>query len=223
MNDVKDLAQQFLTENDLNNPDYKALEKAAENLGFVVVEFSNILNDSDVQNVIDNLKLNKVVSESRAFTYADDKFRIIFINEDLGEKEKITVLTHELGHIICNHFGSKAIIGNDVKEEYEANEFVHYVLNRGFFQKVKSKIKAHKKLAVSVIAVIMVLAIGGIVCGYVCKQQSYYGEYYITTSGDRYHKKDCIFVKNKTDAERLTKEDFESGKYKPCNTCLPDK
>ena len=53
------------------------------------------------------------------------------------------------------------------------------------------------------------------------KQQSYYGEFYITKTGTCYHEKDCIFVKDKTSIQRLTEGDYYSGKYDPCQICLP--
>lgn len=38
-------------------------------------------------------------------------------------------MAHELGHIYCKHFGYGTIIGTDVQDEQEANEFEHYILN----------------------------------------------------------------------------------------------
>ena len=39
--------------------------------------------------------------------------------------------------------------------------------------------------------------------------------------GNKYHEKDCIFVKDKTNVHRMTEEEFESGEYEPCRICLP--
>lgn len=49
----------------------------------------------------------------------------------------------------------------------------------------------------------------------------YYGELYITSTGNKYHEKDCIFVKHKDNVERLKIEQFENGEYEPCDICLP--
>ena len=54
------------------------------------------------------------------------------------------------------------------------------------------------------------------------RQRSYYGEYYITNSGHKYREAECIFVKDKSNVERLTKEDYYSGEYEPCQICLPE-
>lgn len=51
--------------------------------------------------------------------------------------------------------------------------------------------------------------------------KKYYGEYYITSTGNKYHDKDCGYVKGKDNIERLTVEQYESGEYEPCGKCLP--
>ena len=65
---------------------------------------------------------------NRCFTYFSDKHRLVFINENLNEDEKTVVLAHEQGHIWNGHFSSKSVIGHDVMQEYQANEFEHYLL-----------------------------------------------------------------------------------------------
>ena len=52
--------------------------------------------------------------------------------------------------------------------------------------------------------------------------KSYYGEYYVTESGEKYHIEDCPVIKDKTNTHRLTIEEFESGKYEPCHICMPE-
>ena len=43
----------------------------------------------------------------------------------------------------------------------------------------------------------------------------------LTSTGNKYHEEECIFVKDKTNTRRLTIEEFESGDYEPCDICLP--
>ena len=45
---------------------------------------------------------------------------------------------------------------------------------------------------------------------------------YVTSTGECYHKKECIFIKNKTNTRKLAKEEFEKGTYSPCDMCLPN-
>ena len=114
------------------------------------------------------------------------------------------------------------MIGKDVQEEYEANEFSHYLQTDSVTTKMQNGFIKHKKTYIVVIAIAVVLAIVLAIFGYIEKEKQYYGEYYITETGNKYHERDCIFVKDKTNIHRLTVEQFEAGEYEPCGTCLPD-
>lgn len=212
----------FIKKHSLFNPDYTSLKKAAQNIGYTIVEFNNICNDKDIETIIKNLEISDNVLISRGFTYADNNYRLIFINENLNDEEKAIVLSHELGHIVCEHMTRNSIIGTDVKEENEANEFSHYLLKQGSTRKIKQCISRHKKIAIATTCILVFLIVGFFVYQYIDLEQSYYGEYYVTSTGKKYHEEDCIFVKDKTNVERLTKEQFESGEYELCEMCLPD-
>ena len=220
-NAIKKITNQFIKQHSISVVNYSTLKDVVKRIGYTIIEFNNIFNDKDVETVIQNLRLSEAVSQSRGFTYVSKDYRLIFINEDLSDDEKTLVLSHELGHIVCEHFTTIPIIGKDVKEEYEANEFSHYLLNQNAFYNLKLTITKHKKAVVIVassIVAILVIIVAGIAIN---KEQSYYGDFYITTTGDKYHQPECIHVKNNNNIDRLTKEQFESGEYEPCGTCLP--
>ncbi len=213
----------FVSENSLKTVNYYNLKAAAEKIGYTVIEFNGVFNDGDVAALIRDLKLDEVIAHSRGFTYADRNFRLIFINEDLNEEEKLFVISHELGHIVCEHFGAGPVIGNDVREEHEASGFVHCLLNKSFWRKLQVwLITVNKKVIVSVILALAIafLSVMGVM---MYNNQNRYSEFYKTSSGNKYHKKECIFVKDKTNAEKLTKKEFNSGDYEACDMCLPDK
>ena len=46
--------------------------------------------------------------------------------------------------------------------------------------------------------------------------------YYVTPTGKKYHREDCIFIKDKKNVERLTDKEYYSGEYDPCQICLPE-
>lgn len=214
-------AQRFLKEFGCGKIDYDFLKKVVEQQGYTVVEYNHIFNDEDVETLIEALKLSDSIIRSRGFTYADQNHRIVFVHEDLSPAEKLLVLAHEEGHIFCGHMRDGPIIGKDVQEEFEANEFAHFILNPGKAIKVKNKVKENKK-AVIIGAICIVLLIAGCTAlAIVNQEKKYYGEYYITESGDKYHEKGCIFVKDKNNCHRMTVEEFESGEYEPCGICLP--
>lgn len=220
-NSIKAAAKSFLNEYKLSEITLDNLKQIIKSQGYTIVEFNNIFNDENVAHLINVLGLDEQIEKTKGFTYADTKRRLVFLNEDLSDAEKLLVLAHEEGHIYCNHFSSAPIIGRDVVEEHEANEFTHYILHNSITRKFGVAVKRRKKPIIITVAVIMAIVVGLVILGVVKKEQSYYGEYYLTTTGNKYHEEKCIFVKDKTNVRRLTIEEFESGEYEPCGICLP--
>ena len=58
--------------------------------------------------------------------------------------EKLYALAHELGHIFCNHFSKNSQSVSSVKEEREANEFAHYLLEPSCGVKVNVLLSKYK-------------------------------------------------------------------------------
>ena len=222
MNNIKQLSKNFTKKYKLVSVDYFSLKNVVGRMGYTIIEFSSIFNERDIETVIHNLNLEENILKSRAFTYVSSEYRLVFVNEDLSDDEKLIVLCHEIGHIVCEHFSAVPVIGNDVKDEYEANEFAHYLLNQNCFSKMKNVISIHRKAVIASVAALF-LVIGSLIAYRIIYNRNVYNDnFYITTTGERYHKKECIFVKNKNNVKKLTKEDFENKKYSPCDMCLPD-
>lgn len=219
---IKREVNQFVKKHDLRQITYAGLKHAAEDMGYTVIEFNSSYNENNVQTVINNLNLQDAVIRSKGFTYIDNKYRLIFVNECLNGEEKQLVLSHEIGHILRGHFRADSIIGKDVHDEFEANEFSHYLLKQDLGRKIRCSIYRHQKTVVLMTVIIAIAAISFGIVMIVRENQSYYGEYYVTETGNKYHKRDCIFIKNKKNIKRLSKEEFISGKYKRCNMCLPE-
>lgn len=219
---IKATANSFLTEFKLNEVTLSELKRVVKSQGYTIVEFNHVSNSNEVETLIQLLGLQRYIEQAKGFTYADDQRRLVFLHEDLSDEEKLLVLAHEEGHIYCGHISSTPIMGKDVVEEYEANEFTHYILNKSIPQKFNSFVKRKKKALLAIAICCVVLAVGVFVFCRIQKEQSYYGEYYITSTGNKYHEKECIFVKDKSGVERLTKDQFASGEYEACATCLPE-
>lgn len=220
-NNARAKAKAFLNEYRLNEVTLADLRRIITSQGYTVVEFNHIFNDEHVTALIEALHLDEVVEKSKGFTYADRQRRLVFLHEDLSDNEKLLVLAHEEGHIYCDHFSSVPIIGRDVVEEYEANEFTHYILNRSVPGRVGRIIKKQKKLCGTATIILAVCIVSLLIFNALQKEHSYYGEYYITSSGNKYHEEKCIFVKGKTNIHRMTVEEYENGDYEPCGICLP--
>ena len=220
-NEIKKKAKSFLKEYGLQNVTLENLRSAIQKQGYTIVEYNNIFNDENVAALIDALGLENFCEGSKGFTYADTKRRLVFLHEDLSDKEKLMILAHEEGHIYCNHLTSTPVLGRDVIEEHEANEFAHYLLNQGFGQRINRFIQKHRVGTIAVAIAAACILIASVAYCNVRTERQYYGDFYITTTGSKYHEKDCIFIKHKDNVERLTVEQFESGEYEPCDICLP--
>lgn len=213
-------AKDFRREFGISNITLKSLITIIEKQGYTIVEFNNSFNEKEVADLVDALGLSEIIKRSKGFTFASDKYRLVFLNEALSENEKLVVLTHEEGHIYCGHISSVPIIGKDVYEEYEANEFVHFLLNQGKIAKIFNSVRRHKSAVIS--AVLVILLVSGLSVFFYgkAKEKKYYGEYFLTSTGNKYHKEGCIFINNKTNIHRMTVDEFESGEYEPCEKCL---
>ena len=190
-----------------------------EDQGYEIVEFNLI--DMATNHILERLGLTDYAKSRKAFTYKQGFARFVFIFEDLSANEKLLALAHEVGHIFCMHLKD----GNtecSVDEEYEANEFAHHLLHPSIWTKFKCWLTSHKKPVIAASIVAVVVVIGAIFIAQIVQNNSYYGEYYITENGAKYHEENCIFVKDKKNVERLTEKDYYSGEYEPCQICLPE-
>lgn len=216
---IKQRAYSLLSEYRLQTVTLDNLVYIIEDLGYEIVEYG--FEDLATQHLLEKMGLTEYARARKAFVYKRGLARFVFIFEDLSAKEKLLALAHEVGHIVCNHLKD----GNaecSVDEEYEANEFAHHLLHPGLWLRIKTWLIAHKKRAIAITVIVLVLIIGAVIITSVIRSNSYYGEYYITESGEKYHKEDCIFVKDKNNVERLTEKDYYSGEYDPCQICLPE-
>jgi len=185
--------------------------------GYTVIEFNSINNEPNVASLIEALGLQDQIAHSKYFTYQNDKYRLVFLHEDLNDEERTVVLAHEEGHIWINHLTENSILGNDVVQEHEANEFAHYLLKDKL-----GKIKRRKIISLVCVLVISIGIVAGIAIKLNYDKVVYTDDLYRTATGTKYHLRDCMYLENKTDVYRLTKEEFDSGEYEPCEACKPD-
>jgi len=220
--DVKRRVKAFRREYKVEEVTLESLQEIFQKQGFMIIEYNPVINDSDVTTVIENLGLKEMIAHGNGFLYTDENYRLVFVNEKLNEEEKRILLAHEQGHYYCGHSGTKNIVGRNVQEEYEANEFAHYLLQRRVKQVVADTASRYKKPLI--IGLILIgLVIGSCAAAKEYRdRQLYEGEYYVTMHGEKYHEPSCVTIQGH-ETRRLTKEDIETGKYEPCSVCQPDK
>ena len=216
MGEVQKAARRFRKEYQIGEVTAEALKYAFLEQGFTLIEYDRLLNSPDVEMVVHHLGLEPMLTHSNGFLYVSELYRIVFLYRGLTDAEKKLVLAHEEGHYYLGHGGS--IVGRAVTEEYEANEFAHYLLKRRAPERVFGFLKQHRRKVIAVLAAVILLLAGGIVLKKEIDRRLYEGEYYVTEHGTKYHLKNCVTIQGHK-IRRLRKEDV--GKYEACGVCMP--
>lgn len=216
---AKKSAKRLLSHYRIASPTLDNIIFIIESKGFEIIDYGT--ND---ESYYDNAIINKLASDSlknnkSAWTYVNGDLKIVFVYEDLSLNEKTYVLAHELGHIECGH----VLSGSDYSaaEEQEANEFTHYFLNPHALTKGKNIALSHKKVLITAFLAAFLITVSAVIGIAIAQSRNYYEHYYVTDSGEKYHRKNCIVIEGKN-KHRLTEKEYNSGKYEPCRLCLPE-
>ena len=202
--------------------DYKLLQPSLEDVVFLVNENGYEIIDfepgsPDDKDLFQELALPEKVYSQDAFLYTNHDVKLLFIKDSLDAEEKRLAATHELGHIVCGHTQTKP----SVKEEYEANEYVHYFLNPPQRLRIRNSAARHKWRTVAIIIAVTIILTGG-KYAYDSLMNQRFTQYYVTSFGKKYHVKNCTQIRGKTNIRRLSREELSTGDYEPCETCLRD-
>ena len=218
---VKEKARQFVRSCPAGCTSAQAVKDALARQGYTVVPFNGVCDEAPTATILRSLRLQEYARTGKGFTYADGSYRLVFVHEDLSDREQLLVLLHEQGHILCGHMGATAIMGQDVLQEHEANEFAHHVLHPGPLFRFSQWSRRHKKALIAAVVSILVLciAVGTCVGLHVHKRNA--ETFYITNTGSKYHERDCIYVKNKSDVTAMSRQELEEQGYTPCDVCHP--
>ena len=220
--DVRCKAKNLLLEYGIGKITLDNLIFIIEQQGFEIIEYSQQDRTDSVWTLLQTLNLATYAESGKAFAYKCGKSKLLFVCEEMTADEKLYALAHEEGHIVFGHLCNGTCGGNVVEEEYVANEFAHYLLNPPIYIKAWIKIMEQKKAAIAVIFAIGLLAVILTIAMTIHRNANCYGNYYITENGTKYHKEDCMIIKDKSNTRRLTEGEYTSGEYDPCQVCLPD-
>ena len=218
---IKQCVKDFRREHHLKEVTAGTLETALKQQGFTIIYFNPILNDPDIETVINAFGLQEMVRQSNGFLFLDDSHRLLFVREGLTDDERKIVFAHEEGHYCCGHTAHADVAGRSVTEEYEANEFAHFLLNKTPLEKIAEAARLYRKQIAALFVIALIAACAGTAVRKHKERQLYEGEFYVTMHGEKYHRKDCVTIEDH-EIRRLTKEDVESGTYEPCSVCRPD-
>lgn len=217
---AKETAYALLSEYGITSVNLESIIYVTENKGIELFEYGSE-NYAGVENLLRELKLENAAAASHGFAFSDGMNNIIFVREKLTAEEKLLVIAHELGHILLGHLKGAASVYVGASEEYEANEFVHYLMNAAPLLRIKIKMREKRRAVVGIAAAVIIIAAGICTAASIMKYDSA-ADYYITETGEKYHQADCVTIRGKK-VHKMTEEERESGKYTPCAVCLPEK
>lgn len=223
------LSQKLMRKNRLSStPSLKALEELIQSNGFKIIKFNKYKNIPEVTELIQALRLEDKVSTENSFVYISGNIKFVFINSDLKESEKITLLCHELGHICDKRLDTPNNAYSKIEREAFANEFAHYLKHPSLLTKITSIFLRHRLVCILVL-VLLLLAAGGIFITSTSQVKAVFRTqqsaalnqpYYVTTTGIRYHKNFCKHIKYKTNTTQMTIAEAISKGYTPCLDCI---
>lgn len=167
-------------------------------------------NTPEGDDMLARYGLLKYAQTVKAFTYCSS-VKIVFVDESVSANEKLMALLHEVGHIKLGHVGTGSMhLFDNVVLDAEADAFALEVMN-------PTPPASSLVVALSVFSILVSFGVG-------CHlQQSidFNGDsiVYITSAGEKYHRKDCIFTKDK-DCAGIDKAQADNI-FLPCLVCNP--
>lgn len=205
-----------LLRNDLS---FENVEKVLNERGYSVVFFNT--RSGDVE--IDRYDLGSEKSTLMAFTYLQTA-RIVFIDGTLSAEDKLYLALHELGHIILGHLDSDIFNRNKILLDIEADNFAYTVIHGKNKSPLYITVAAMLSLSLLFCATFIVknndeTTTAPLKATEMYNQTTEGETVYITTSGTKFHRTDCMYIKNKTLIELSRDEAY--AKYVPCSACRP--
>lgn len=214
--------------------DYKVLQQIVESNHFTIIEYKKYTNSEPVSELTKRLRLENEIEQNDSFLYINNNLKFVFINADIPDKDKCSLLRHELGHISDPDFKNNNPQNSRIKREEFANEFSCYTKNPGICLKVYVFLIKKWKLLVAIMALIacllgfafiinpLTIPLAKPVTGDESTHVNYDSTYYVTSAGKKYHLKHCIIIKYKNNLTEIKLNDAIKKGYKPCMICNSD-
>ena len=230
---AKEKALKILSQNKLYSlTDYKDLQHIIESNQFTIIEYKKHSNLEPVSELIKRLGVENETQQSDSFLYINNNLKFVFINTDISNQDKCALLRHELGHICDPDLKNSNLQNSRIKREEFANEFSCYTKNPGIRLKIYVfLIKKWKLLVAMMVLIACVLGLSVVnkslitqpakpVTGDVSTYVNSDNTYYVTSAGNKYHRKSCITVKYKTNVTEYTLNQAVDAGYAPCMLCI---
>lgn len=195
------------------------VEKVLNKLGYSVVLFNTPTGDIEIERY----DLEKQKDTLKAFTYSKTA-HIVFVDGALHSDDRLYLLLHELGHIILGHVGDgKLVTRNQILIDIEADNFAHSII---YGNKSTSWMVLVSSIILSgaiIYSTYLINAVQANVSTYtensLQQPETVSDMVYVTPSGEKFHRKDCFYAKNKELMELSRNEALK--RYFPCAVCNP--
>lgn len=226
---AKRLARKILTHNKLyTTPTCQELQKIIEENGFVIVPYKKYNNSDEISECINKLNLQNKIQQHDSFIYVNNNLKLVFINSDLSTQDKCSLLFHELGHIVDPNLLSSDLSYSKIQREEFANTFSYHIQHPGTSVKLLSLLSL-KSVIITTLAILAFL-----ICGIGLYHNHIHSEiptatveiseetpmYFVTSSGEKYHKDFCIIVKYRNNICAHPLDELKNKGYKPCLLCI---
>jgi len=208
---------------------YDDLQRIIEGYQFVIIEYKKHANTKSVSALIKTLGIEHLIQQRDAFIYAKSNLKFLFINSEISDRDKCSLLRHELGHICDPDFHDSN--HSKIKKEEFANEFSCYIKNPGpAFRFYLLVMKKWKWLTGIVLLCAFVFSLFFLLPARTAKpattetitHENAAHRYYVTPAGKKYHKRNCMIVKYRSNVTEYTLDEAKSFGYKPCLICILD-
>lgn len=207
MDIIKRTARVFRRNNLKGKVSYDSLKEYLQNKGYSVIVYDI---NSDLA-LLGKYGINAAELNANAFTLCTDDFKAVFIDNRVSTDNVVYSLLHEVGHIVLKHLEQDSTYANVRLLDMQAEAFAYEVLSY----------KSKKHIYITVIMMFFIsLSLG--IGKYNMTRETVKTEsemVYVTASGTKYHRKNCIYVYNK-ECSALTAEQAKKN-YTPCKVCNP--
>lgn len=232
---AKETALKILIQNKLYSlTDYKDLQRIIKSNQFTIIEYRKHTNSEPVTELIKRLRVEKETQQNDSFIYINNNLKFVFINADISDEDKCSLLRHELGHICDHDLKNNSSQNSRIKREEFANEFSCYTKNPGIRLMIYVfLIKKWKLLVAMMVLIACVLGLSVMIKSLITQSakpvtgdfSTYVNSnstYYVTSAGKKYHLKHCIIIKYKNNLTEIKLNDAINNGYKPCMICNPE-
>ena len=210
---------------------YVDLCRIIESKQFTIIEYKKHTNSEPVLELIKRLKIENEIKQNDSFLYIKNNLKFLFINSDISDEDKCSLLRHELGHICDPGLKNSDVHYSKIQKEEFANEFSYYTKNPDIHFMIYIFLIRRWKALVAVLALIacvlgflfinntLIITPAKPVTGDVSTYAISDSTYYVTSAGKKYHRKHCIIIKYKNNLTEIQLNEAITNGYKPCLIC----